>query len=246
MRYIDIDISKTLHETCKKPKLGDAMSPNGVEIHPRKDAFKEGIVALTGLATSVVSDVLGRTIGAVEILPVNKSPVSVCGNAVTVSVRSGDNLLIHKALQILQPGDVLVVDGGGDVSRALFGEIMMTVAKSKGAIGCVFDGAIRDVDAFEKHQFPCWARGINMRGPYKDGPGSINLPINIGGMVVNPGDVILGDCDGIIAISPADALQGAKLGKEKEITERKTIQSILDGKYDDSWVDATLKQKGVL
>jgi regulator of RNase E activity RraA len=222
------------------------MSTTGIEIHPRKEAFKEGVAALTGLATSVVSDVLGRTIGAVNILPVNKSPVSVCGNAVTVSVRAGDNLLIHKSLQILKSGDVLVVDGGGDLSRALFGEIMMTVAKSKGAIGCVFDGAIRDVDAFEKHKFPCWARGVNMRGPYKDGPGSINTSISIGGMVVNPGDIILGDCDGIIALSPSIALEAAKLGKEKEATEHKTIQSILDGQYNDAWVDATLKQKGAL
>ena len=219
---------------------------NGYEIQPRKDAFKEGIAALTGLATSVVSDVLGRTIGAVDILPVNKSPVSVCGNAVTVNARSGDNLMIHKALQFLQPGDVLVVDGGGDISRALFGEIMMTVAKSRGAIGAVFDAAIRDVEAFEKHQFPCWARGINMRGPFKDGPGSINVPISIGGMIVNPGDVILGDCDGIIALPPELVKEGARLGKEKELVERKTIQSILDGKYDDAWIDATLKQKGVL
>ena len=219
---------------------------NGYEINPRKEAFKEGIAALTGLATSVVSDVLGRTIGAVDILPVNKSPVSVCGNAVTVSVRSGDNLMLHKALQILKPGDVLVVDGGGDISRALFGEIMMTVAKSRGAIGAVFDAAIRDVEAFEKHRFPCWARGVNMRGPYKDGPGSINIPVSIGGMVVNPGDVILGDCDGIIALSPAIALEGARLGKEKEAVERKTIQSILDGQYDDAWIDVTLKQKGVI
>ena len=219
------------------------MSTTGIEIHPRKEAFQEGISALTGLATSVVSDVMGRTIGAVSILPVNKSSVSVCGNAVTVSVRAGDNLLIHKALQILKPGDVLVVDGGGDITRALFGEIMMTVAKSKGAIGCVFDGAIRDVDAFEKHKFPCWARGVNMRGPYKDGPGSINTSISIGGMVVNPGDVILGDCDGIIALSPSIALEAAKLGKEKETAERKTIQSILDGQYNDAWVDATLKQR---
>ena len=222
------------------------MSTTGIESHPRKEAFKEGVAALTGLATSVVSDVLGRTIGAVNILPVNKSPVSVCGNAVTVSVRAGDNLLIHKSLQILKSGDVLVVDGGGDLSRALFGEIMMTVAKSKGAIGCVFDGAIRDVDAFEKHKFPCWARGVNMRGPYKDGPGSINTSISIGGMVVNPGDIILGDCDGIIALSPSIALEAAKLGKEKEATEHKTIQSILDGQYNDAWVDATLKQKGAL
>jgi len=222
------------------------MSTTGIEIYPRKEAFQEGISALTGLATSVVSDVMGRTIGAVSILPVNKSSVSVCGNAVTVSVRAGDNLLIHKALQILKPGDVLVVDGGGDITRALFGEIMMTVAKSKGAIGCVFDGAIRDVDAFEKHKFPCWARGVNMRGPYKNGPGSINTSISIGGMVVNPGDVILGDCDGIIALSPSIALEAAKLGKEKETAERKTIQSILDGQYNDAWVDATLKQKGAL
>ena len=219
---------------------------HGYAINPRKDAYKEGISALTGLATSVVSDVLGRTIGAVGILPVNKSPVSVCGNAVTVSVRSGDNLMIHKALQILQPGDVLVVDGGGDITRALFGEIMMTVAKSRGAVGAVFDAAIRDVEAFERHQFPCWARGVNMRGPYKDGPGSINVPICIGGMTVNPGDIILGDGDGIIALSPEIALEGARLGKEKELAERKTIQSILDGKYDDAWVDATLKQKGAL
>jgi regulator of RNase E activity RraA len=201
---------------------------------------------LEGLATSVVSDVLGRTIGSVGILPVNKSPVAICGNAVTVKVRPGDNLLIHKALQMLQPGDVLVVDGGGDISRALFGEIMMTVAKAKGAIGGVFDGAIRDVDTFEKHQFPCYARGINLRGPYKDGPGSINTPVSIGGMVVNPGDVILGDCDGIISLSPADVMIAAKLGKEKEGIERKTIKSILDGRYDDAWVDATLKQKGAL
>jgi regulator of RNase E activity RraA len=186
------------------------MNQHGIEIHPRKDAFKDGIKALEGLATSVVSDVLGRTIGSVGILPVNKSPVAICGNAVTVKVRPGDNLLIHKALQMLQPGDVLVVDGGGDISRALFGEIMMTVAKAKGAIGGVFDGAIRDVDTFEKHQFPCYARGINLRGPYKDGPGSINTPVSIGGMVVNPGDVILGDCDGIISLSPADVMIAAK------------------------------------
>ena len=222
------------------------MNQHGIEIHPRKDAFKDGIKALEGLATSVVSDVLGRTIGSVGILPVNKSPVAICGNAVTVKVRPGDNLLIHKALQMLQPGDVLVVDGGGDISRALFGEIMMTVAKAKGAIGGVFDGAIRDVDTFEKHQFPCYARGINLRGPYKDGPGSINTPVSIGGMVVNPGDVVLGDCDGIISLSPADVMIAAKLGKEKEGIERKTIKSILDGRYDDAWVDATLKQKGAL
>ena len=217
---------------------------NGYEIQPRKEAFKEGIAALTGLATSIVSDVLGRTIGAVDILPVNKSPVSVCGNAVTVSVRSGDNLMIHKALQMLQPGDVLVVDGGGDISRALFGEIMMTVAKSRGAVGAVLDAAIRDVEAFERHQFPCWARGVNMRGPYKDGPGSINVPVSIGGMVINPGDIILGDSDGVIAVSPSQAIEAARLGHEKVKQEKEMLKTIQAGQYSAPWVDELLTKKG--
>jgi regulator of RNase E activity RraA len=222
------------------------MTQQGFEIKQRVPGFDEGIAALKGLATSVVSDALGRTIGAVGIAPVNKTAVSVCGNAVTVSVRAGDNLLIHKALQMLAPGDVLVVDGGGDVSRALFGEIMMTVAKSKGAVGCVFDAAIRDVDAFESHQFPCWARGVNMRGPLKDGPGSVNVPVSIGGMLVYPGDIILGDSDGVIAIRPSNAVMAGKLGKEKELVERKMIASIHAGKYDDAWVDLALAQKGAI
>jgi len=221
------------------------MNPNGIDIHPRVTARPELIAALTGLATSVVSDVMGRTIGAVGLLPVNKSPVAACGHAVTVSVRAGDNLLIHKALQMLQPGDVLVVDGGGDVSRALFGEIMMSVAKAKGAVACVFDAAVRDVEAFEQHRFPCWARGVNMRGPLKDGPGTVNTPISIGGMVVHPGDVILADGDGVIALRPDDVPLAAQLAKDKAAIEQAMIQSILEGRYDDAWVDVALKLKGV-
>ena len=221
------------------------MNPNGIDIQPRVAACPELIVALTGLATSVVSDVMGRSIGAVGLLPVNKSPVSACGHAVTVSVRAGDNLLIHKALQMLQPGDVLVVDGGGDVSRALFGEIMMSIAKAKGAVACVFDAAVRDVEAFERHRFPCWARGVNMRGPLKDGPGTVNTIISIAGMVVHPGDIILADGDGVIAVRPDDVHTAAQLAKDKTATEQALIQSILEGRYDGVWVDVALQQKGV-
>lgn len=93
---------------------------------------------------------------------------------VTVRVRAGDNLLIHKALDLLQPGDVLVVDGEGDTSRALVRENMMTSARVRGAVASLLDGAIRDVEAFEQHRFPCWARGVSLRGPYTEGPGSIS------------------------------------------------------------------------
>lgn len=217
---------------------------NAIHIASRQAAFQPGIDALRGLPASVVSDVLGRMPGTCGLRPVNRSPVAVCGNALTVKVRSGDNLLIHKALQLLQPGDVLVVDGEGDTSRALFGEIMMTVARARGAVGVVLDGAVRDVDAFEEQRFPCWARGVNLRGPYKEGPGSINQPITVGGALVQPGDVVLGDSDGLVFLAPSLALEAARLGREKVALEKATIASILAGRYDDAWVEQTLRQKG--
>jgi regulator of RNase E activity RraA len=218
---------------------------SGIEIHPRKNLARVHINAFTGLPTSVVSDVGGRLLGTTGLHPINRSAVTVCGNAVTVKVRAGDNLLIHKALQILEPGDVLVVDGEGDITRALVGEIMMTIAKTNGAVGFVIDGAIRDVEAFEEHQFPCWARGVNLRGPYKDGPGTINTAITVGGMLVNPGDIILGDSDGVVAITPSYAQEIAVLAKNKVKQEHEMIQSILNRSYNDSWVDETLNIKGI-
>lgn len=218
---------------------------NGIEIRPRLDAGAAAVEALRGLPTSVIGDVMGgRLVGTTALRPVNRSAVGTCGNALTVRVRAGDNLLIHKALELLLPGDVLVVDGEGDVSRALVGEIMMTTARVRGAVAFVMDGAIRDVDAFEEHRFPCWARGVSLRGPYKDGPGSINVPVAVGGMSVNPGDVIVGDSDGIVAVPAALASEVAVKAREKVRQEKETIASILAGSYSAAWVEASLRQKG--
>lgn len=217
---------------------------NGIEINPRVEGFDAGIQALKGLASSVVGDVMGRLVGTTGLNPVNRSAVAVCGNAFTVRVRAGDNLLIHKALEMLMPGDVLVVNGEADTSRALVGEIMMTSAIVHGAVGFVMDGAVRDIDAFEVNKFPCWSRGVNLRGPYKDGPGMINIPVNVGGMLVNPGDIILGDTDGLVAVPRVDALEIARLAKEKVLVEQKTIGDIKAGTYSSKWVDDLLKLKG--
>lgn len=219
---------------------------NGIEIHTRVKPDVAAIDALHGLPSSVIGDVMGgRLIGTSSLRPVNRSPISTCGNAFTVRVRAGDNLLIHKALELLRPGDVLVVDGEGDVSRALVGEIMMTTARARGAVAFVMDGAVRDLDAFEAQGFPCWARGISLRGPYKDGPGSINVPVVIGGMLVRPGDVIVGDSDGIIAVPVALAQETAAKAHQKVQEEQNTIAAILAGTYSTAWVDAALSQKGV-
>lgn len=217
---------------------------NGIDIQPRVPAFEAGIAALAGLASSVVSDVMGRMGGSTGLHPVNRTPVQTCGNAVTVKVRAGDNLLIHRALDMLQPGDVLVVDGQGDVSRALVGEIMMHTARARGAVAFVMDSAVRDVDAFETHAFPCWSRGVNLRGPMKDGPGTINHPVSVGGLIVHPGDIIVGDGDGIVAVPQASALAIATLAREKEAHERATIAAVQAGTYSSAWVYEALQQKG--
>ena len=217
---------------------------HGILVNARVQPYQEGVRALQGLPSSVVSDVMGRMVGTTGLHPVNRSAVSVCGSAFTVRVRAGDNLLIHKALDMLKDGDVLVVDGEADVSRALVGEIMMTSARAHGAIAFVIDGAIRDAEAFEAHQFPCWARGINLRGPYKEGPGTINEAVTVGGMLVSPGDIIVGDGDGLVAVSPADALSIANKANEKVAQEKAMIAAILDGSYSSAWVDQALIRNG--
>lgn len=122
---------------------------------------------------------------------------------------------MHKALDLAEPNDILVIDGGGDIGRALVGELMATRARALGALAFMVDGAIRDVDFFINNGFLCWAKGVCMRGPYKNGPGQINVPVVVGGMLVNPGDLICGDRDGLISVPPILASMLHKLQIKK-------------------------------
>lgn len=170
------------------------------------------------VATSIISDNMARLPGATGILPYHRGGQLV-GTALTVKTRNGDNLAIHAALKIARRGDVIVVDGGGDVSQALIGEIILTHAESIGVAGFVLDGAIRDVAAIRASDLPCYARGITHKGPYKNGPGSLNVPVSIGGLVVHPGDLIVGDDDGIVALAPQaarDLLPAIRAQEERE------------------------------
>ncbi len=219
---------------------------DGFEIHPHPQTPDSAVQALAGFPTSIVSDVMGgRLVGSADLRPIHRSSMTACGQAVTVRVRGGDNLMIHKALSTLEPGDVLVIDGDRDIGRALVGEIMSSVARQRGAVAFVVDGAVRDADSFEAHRFPCWARGISLRGPYKEGPGSINVPVVVGGMQVNPGDIILCDGDGVVAINPHQALEVAALAQDKVAAEVATLKAIADGSYSAPWVDEILKSKGL-
>ena len=152
------------------------------------------------------------------------------GPAFTVKTRPGDNLMVHKALDLAEPGDVIVVDAGGDLTNAIIGEIMSTYANARGIAGIVIDGAIRDADEIRANDFPVYAAGVTHRGPYKDGPGEINVPVAIDGMVIEPGDLVLGDGDGILCV-PYDATAAVlAAASEKQKVEAREIGAAANGR----------------
>ncbi|OLR89796.1 RraA family protein [Actinokineospora bangkokensis] len=153
----------------------------------------------------------------------------VVGRARTVWVRNGDNLALHSAIASSRPGDVLVVNGGGDTSRALIGELMAERAKRRGVRGIVVDGAVRDVVELEDIGFPTWARGVCPAGPYKNGPGRVNVPVAVGGVVVRPGDLVVGDDDGVIVVPAAEVGASLRGGRAVEADEARRRAAILAG-----------------
>ena len=166
----------------------------GFRICSRKQAASLELVAeFAKLPVANVSDCMGRLAAAGPRLRPMHASGGLAGVALTVKSRPGDNLMLHKAIDLAKPGDVIVVDAGGDLSNALMGELMLAYAVKRGVAGFVLNGAIRDVDAFLKTNLPTFAAGVTHRGPYKDGPGEINVPISLDGMVIEPGDIVLGE-----------------------------------------------------
>lgn len=180
-----------------------------------------------------------------DIRPFNKG--KLLGTAFTVKVPSGDNLMFHAAMDLAKPGDVIIIDAGGDTRRSIFGELMVTYCRKRKLSGIVVDGSLRDVDAISKlTDFPVYARGVTPDGPYKNGPGEINTPIVCGGRLVNPGDIVIGDEDGVIFVRPSDAPELLEKVRKLHENEAKIISTIKkSGTYTRPWVDEKLKGLGV-
>lgn len=196
------------------------------------------------LPVANVSDSMGRMTAAGPRLTKMHRDGVLAGPALTVKARPGDNLMLHKAIDMAGPGDVIVVDAGGDVTNALMGEMMLAYAIKRGVAGFVLNGALRDVDAFVATNLPTYAAGVTHRGPYKDGPGEINVPIAIDGMVIAPGDLILGDSDGVLSVPIDEAEAIYTRACAKLAAETKQMSAIAAGSNDRSWVDATLRKLG--
>jgi len=220
-------------------------SPIGFRILPSPPRPATGHLArLAELPTPNISDNMQRHQGAAAGLRPYHRGGKLVGPAFTVKTRPGDNLLVHKAIDMARPGDVIVVDAGGEVAQAIIGEIMTAHAAKRGIAGFVIDGAIRDADAIAGSGLPVFARGVTHRGPYKDGPGEINVAICIAGMVVNPGDIIVGDADGVLALPQDMAAEVIAAAAAQSQKEEATLAAIAAGTIDRRWVDETLRQRG--
>ncbi|MGC4112600.1 MAG: RraA family protein [Nocardioides sp.] len=201
------------------------------------------LAELDGIPAAYVSDAMGKATGGVG-LHAYGGPQIMCGPAITVRVRPGDNLMVHKSFDLAQAGDVIVVDAGGDLAQAIIGGNMRATMRRKGIAGIVIDGAIRDLDEFAEGGFPAFAKGICHRGPSKDGPGEINVPIACAGMVVHPGDIVIGDSDGVVTVQQADLPALVSAVKDVVHREETLRHAIENDATDPERFDSILRAKG--
>ena len=219
----------------------------GFRIGQAADRPEPGLVeGLKEMGTPAISDGMNKfnTMDP-EIKPVLER-CSIAGPAVTLRLRPGDNLMLHKSLGLVRPGDVLVVDTCGCRTNSILGELIATAAFSAGLAGIVIDGGIRDIVELREHGYPVFARFITPAVGDKDGPGEMNYPISCGGVPVHPGDIVVGDENGVVVVPPEDAAAVLAGARKKKEYEAKRMQAILDGVIVNPSIDQQLRNKGVI
>lgn len=209
-----------------------------IERHPAVEPADPALLArLRTIPVALLSDQVRRNRGIAGLRPYHRA-APLAGTALTVRTRAGDNLAILRAFDLCRPGHVMVVAAEGECANALVGGILCLFAETIGLAGLVLDGAVRDVAELASRDFPAWARGHTHRGPYKDGPGAINVAIAIGGQPIRPGDLVVGDADGLLVLS-AEEVEAVIAGAEAQrAREEATVGAIRAGNWDRSFVDA--------
>jgi RraA family protein len=207
----------------------------------------ETVAGLGKFETPAVSDLMNRLYTmAPTIHNLTDDHLGVLGPACTVKVYPGDNLMVHKALDIAQPGDVVVVDTSGSTMTAVLGDLISTKARHRGIAGFVIDGLVRDIGGIRQlGDFPVFARGVTPIGPLHRGPGEINCPIAAGGVVVHSGDVIMGDLNGIVVVPRQiadDLLAQLQAGAR---AESDYVTAVVSGDFSNAWVDRLLQKHGL-
>jgi 4-hydroxy-4-methyl-2-oxoglutarate aldolase len=195
---------------------------------------------------AILADVAGRRGALHGRIQALRPRMKVAGTAFTVEVRPGDNLMIHAAMSMAKPGDVLVIDGKADLTAALMGTIMMTACKQLGIAGVVIDGAVRDTLEIDEMDFPVFAAGFNPNGPTKACPGRIGHPVTVGGVTVHAGDFVIGDADGVVVVEREKIESLLPLAEKKVADESARIEAIKKGDTAAKWLAGALRTAGVL
>ena len=205
---------------------------------PARRVSQDSVQKFRDIPCAAVSDCMGRLYsGGASLRPMHKGGTVLAGPAFTVKTRPGDNLAVHKAIDLAAPGDIIVVDAGGALNNALVGEMMLTHAETRGIAGVVIYGAIRDYGHVSNHTFPVFAAGITHIGPYQSGPGEVNRAVAINGMVIEPGDLVLGDDDGLLCV-PFDAVDDIYAEAYKRLQgENAQRERVRNGTVDRAWID---------
>jgi len=224
------------------------MNNNMTEIVRDFERVSPDIIRKAGtFAASILADVAGRR-GTLDgrVQPLAPS-MRLAGPAFTIEVRHGDNLMIHAAITMAKPGDILVIDGKGDRTCALMGSIMINTCAKLGLGGVVIDGAVRDTEELRALGFPVYAVCANPNGPTKFVPGRINWPVSCGGIAVHPGDLVVGDADGVVVIERDKAASLLEAAAKKVADERSRLADIAAGKnLRPKWLEESLRAAGLL
>ena len=230
-----------------KPKTADMHAGPGFRI--RREIIRPDHAVIAGLAefeTPPISDLLNRLFTMDPGIKPQTSAQRVVGPACTVKVFPGDNLMVHKSLDIAAPGDVVVVDTSGSSLTAALGDLISTKARHRGIAGFIVDGLVRDIEAIAALEgFPVFARGVTPIGPLHRGPGEVNYPIAVGGIVVHPGDIVVGDGNGVVIVPREHATEVLERLRARAALEMEYHAAVVRGDFSNAWVDVILADSGV-
>jgi regulator of RNase E activity RraA len=235
--------------------LGARDRPTSAEMHPGpgfrvRASFErvdpEVVDGFRAFETPSVSDLMNRLYTmdpGIRLLTPIDGPLVGC--ACTVKVFPGDNLMVHKSLDVAQPGDVIVVDAAGSTTNAALGDMISMKARHRGVAGFVVDGLVRDLPGIlGLGDVTVFARGVTPLGPLHRGPGEVGYPVSVGRIVVRPGDVIVGDENGVVVVPREVAPELLERLRDKHDAEASYAEAVSRGEFSNAWVDETLRAGG--